>query len=110
LLYVFEPHELDMIISGKQEINVDDLRINTVYTGYKPSDHLIVIFWEYIKGLSNKKLENVLHFVTGTGRVPMLGFKYLESNRGEYKPFHIMQVPFDPTNPYPKSHTCFNRL
>lgn len=45
LLYVFEPHELDMIISGKQEINVDDLRVNTVYTGYKPSDHLIVIFW-----------------------------------------------------------------
>lgn len=52
----------------------------------------------------------MLHFVTGTGRVPMLGFKYLESNRGEFKPFHIMQVPFDPTNPYPKSHTCFNRL
>jgi E3 ubiquitin-protein ligase HUWE1 len=48
--------------------------------------------------------------VTGNGRVPILGFKYLESNRGEFQKFHIKEVEYNPIDPYPKSHTCFNRL
>jgi hypothetical protein len=37
----------------------------------------------------------MLHFVTGNGRVPILGFKYLESNRGEYQTFEIKQVSYN---------------
>lgn len=67
-------------------------------------------FWEYVSGLSQDKLSHMLHFVTGNGRVPILGFKYLESNRGEFQQFHVKLVDYDAIDPYPKSHTCFNRL
>lgn len=110
LLSVFEPHELDIIINGKKEIDLQDLKSNVKYTNYEASDEIIVWFWDYVEGLAQEQLEHVLHFVTGNSRVPILGFKYLESNRGEYQLFEIKQVPFNPKEPYPKSHTCFNRL
>lgn len=81
-----------------------------MYSGCQITDHAIVWFWEFVSQLSQEKLSCLLHFVTGNGRVPILGFKYLESNRGEYQRFHIKSVPYNPTDPYPKSHTCFNRL
>lgn len=34
----------------------------------------------------------------------------LESNRGNYSKFMIESTPYVKTNPYPKGHTCFNRL
>lgn len=34
----------------------------------------------------------------------------LESNRGEVAYFCIQSPEYDSTNPYPKAHTCFNRL
>ena len=42
--------------------------------------------------------------------MPLLGFKYLESNRGAYQLFTIKKIDYNPVEPYPKSHTCFNRL
>ena len=71
---------------------------------------MIKWFWQYVKGLDSQHLENLLHYCTGTTRVPILGFKYLESNRNQIAKFTIKKVDFDQNNPYPKSHTCFNRL
>ena len=34
----------------------------------------------------------------------------LESNRGNYSKFLIESGPLDKHNPFPKGHTCFNRL
>ena len=36
-----------MIITGKQKIDVVDLKANTVYTGYKSSDEIIKWFWSF---------------------------------------------------------------
>ena len=52
------------------------------YTGCQPNDKVVEWFWQYVESFSMLQLENLLHFVTGNGRVPILGFKYLESNRG----------------------------
>ena len=52
----------------------------------------------------------MLHYVTGNSRVPLQGFKYLESNRGEFNLFEIRQIAYDALEPYPKGYTCFNRL
>lgn len=82
LISVFEPHELDMIINGRKNIDISDLKNNIKYTGYHATDEVVRWFWSYVDSLSPEKLEHMLHFVTGNGRVPILGFKYLESNRG----------------------------
>lgn len=42
--------------------------------------------------------------------MPILGFKYLESNRNQIVQFMIERTENDKGNPYPKSYTCFNRL
>jgi hypothetical protein len=63
-----------------------------------------------VEKYSQDRLRNLLHYCTGSVRVPILGFKYLESNRGEIKPFTVRLAEHTKGNPYPKSHTCFNRL
>lgn len=42
--------------------------------------------------------------------MPILGFKYLESNRNQLVPFTIEKCDYEKGNPYPKGYTCFNRL
>jgi hypothetical protein len=68
---------LDIIINGRKSINVKDLKENTIYTGYNQTDQVIIWFWEYVEKLDQDKLSKMLNFVTGNGRVPLLGFKYL---------------------------------
>lgn len=55
-----------------------------------------------------------MQFCTGTSRLPLGGFKALESNRGEKSKFTIQQVNYSlfkgPLGNLPKAHTCFNRL
>jgi len=49
---VFEPHELDMIINGKKDIDLQDLKNNVRYSNCKPNDQLIQWFWDYVHTLS----------------------------------------------------------
>jgi hypothetical protein len=77
LLSVFHPHELDVIINGRSQIDISDLKQHTVYTGYTTNDQVILWFWEFVYKLNQEQLSKLLHFVTGNGRVPILGFKYL---------------------------------
>ena len=56
LLTVFEPHELDMIINGKKEIDVADLKANIKYTHCGAKDNLCRWFWDYIDTLSQQEL------------------------------------------------------
>lgn len=81
-----------------------------MYKGYKPNDQIITWFWSIVQKFDQKKLSNLLHYCTGSNRVPILGFKYLESNRNTINRFTIERVGVNKDNPYPKSYTCFNRL
>lgn len=57
-----------------------------------------------------EQLGRMLHFCTASTRTPVHGFSRLESNRGNYSKFMIVPVEYNKKNPYPKGHTCFNRL
>jgi hypothetical protein len=65
---------------------------------------------------SQLELSRILQFCTGTSRLPLGGFKSLESNRGEKAKFCIQRVTYDDKKSggvmsnLPKAHTCFNRL
>lgn len=95
-----------MLISGhKNEIDVEDLRRNTVYHGYRETDPYIIEFWNLMGSLPNEEKEKFLVFVTGTNRPPLLGFKYLQPK------FCIHQVLLDPgESRFPTSSTCMNML
>jgi len=66
-----------LISGGRNEIDLSDLRANTVYNGYNANDRYINMFWEYLESLPNRQREKFLFFVTGTDRPPLLGFKYM---------------------------------
>jgi ubiquitin-protein ligase E3 C len=92
-----------LISGGQNEIDIDDLRRNTIYHGYRESDPYIQEFWNYLRQCSNEEREKFLVFVTGTNRPPLLGFKYL------YPQFCIHQIILDRgESRFPTSSTCMN--
>jgi|JI10StandDraft_1071094.scaffolds.fasta_scaffold149865_4 E3 ubiquitin-protein ligase NEDD4 len=99
-----------MITSGPSVIDIQDWKNNTIYDCYEPSDQVIQWFWEIVESYDQKGFRNLLHYCTGSMRVPIMGFAKLESSHGHIKKFTIRKIDYDVDNPYPKSYTCFNRL
>lgn len=78
LISIFNDHELELLISGLPEIDVDDLRANTEYTGFTPKSPVIQYFWEVVRDMDKEDLALLVQFVTGTSKVPLEGFKSLQ--------------------------------
>ncbi|RKP19849.1 HECT-domain-containing protein [Rozella allomycis CSF55] len=107
LICIFDEKELELLIGGIAEVDVDDWIKNTEYKGYKGDEQVIQWFWRMIREFDQEKKARMLQFVTGTSRIPVNGFKDLQGSDGPRK-FTIEKVG-DVTS-LPKSHTCFNRL
>lgn len=91
LINMFNDHELELLISGLPEIDVDDLRGNTEYTGYTPAARQIQWFWEIVAALSKEDLALLVQFVTGTSKVPLEGFKALQvSQSAGFEPEELL--------------------
>jgi E3 ubiquitin-protein ligase NEDD4 len=103
----FQPLELELLISGIDKIDVVDWRNNCNLEGYGKDDKTIRYFWLFIQTLDNEMKARVVAWVTGTAKVPMNGFEFLEGSDGPRK-FKLKK--FGETNRLPQSHTCFNRL
>lgn len=108
LIAIFNENELELLISGMPEIDIDDLKANTEYANYKPTDSVIRWFWSVLYAFTHEERALFLQFVTGTSKVPLEGFKALEGMRGTQK-FNIHKA-FGNNNALPSAHTCFNQL
>lgn len=106
-LKYFDERELELMLCGMQEIDVDDWQRNTIYRHYNRSSKQIVWFWQFVRETDNEKRTRLLQFVTGTCRVPVGGFAELMGSNGPQR-FCIEKVGKDTW--LPRSHTCFNRL
>ena len=110
-LKIFTSDQLGLLINGTPFIDVDDWRINTRYKDYQDYDNVIINFWDIINNLSQEELSNFLLFCTGSSRVPIGGFKSLESNRGQISKFEIVKTEYyEGKKNFLRAHTCFNRL
>ena len=110
-LKIFSSDQLGLLINGTPFIDIDDWRMNTNYKNYNDYDNVIIDFWEIISNLSQEELSNFLLFCTGSSRVPIGGFKSLESNRGQISKFEIVKSEYrEGEKNYLRAHTCFNRL
>ena len=76
-LDMFDERELELVIGGLGEIDMDDWKKNTDYRACEESDPIVVWFWSAMDQLDNEMRARVLQFVTGTSRVPITGFKDL---------------------------------
>ena len=110
-LKIFTSDQLGLLINGTPFIDTDDWRMNTKYKDYQDYDNVIIDFWDIISNLSQEDLSNFLLFCTGSSRVPIGGFKSLESNRGQISKFEIVKTEYyEGKKNFLRAHTCFNRL
>lgn len=69
LICIFSPTELELLICGLPDVNIDELQQHTDYHQYKPTDDVIVWFWDALKSFNREERASFLQFVTGTSKV-----------------------------------------
>jgi E3 ubiquitin-protein ligase HUWE1 len=107
LVSIFSEQELELLISGLPDINVDDWKNNTEYHNYTAASPQIQWFWRAVRTFEKEEQAKLLQFVTGTSKVPLNGFKELEGMNG-FSKFNIHR-DYGSKDRLPSSHTCFNR-
>ncbi|KAK5778883.1 hypothetical protein RI543_003810 [Arxiozyma heterogenica] len=107
LVTVFDERELELLIGGIAEIDIEDWKKHTDYRGYQESDEVIQWFWKCVSEWDNEQRARLLQFTTGTSRIPVNGFKDLQGSDGPRR-FTIEKA--GECQQLPKSHTCFNRV
>jgi E3 ubiquitin-protein ligase NEDD4 len=105
LINVFDERELELLIGGIAEIDVDDWKKHTDYRGYTESDEVIQFFWQTVRSWDGEQKSRLLQFTTGTSRIPVNGFKDLQGSDGPRrftieKAGEIMNLP--------KAHTWYS--
>ena len=109
LISIFTYRELELVISGLPEIDVNDWKNNTQYENYTKDTPIIKYFWEIIESYDNDERAEFLQFVTGSSKVPLEGFKVLQGIGGVNK-FLISKVFDKNFDRLPRAHTCTNQL
>ncbi|PNS16909.1 hypothetical protein CAC42_4873 [Sphaceloma murrayae] len=108
LISIFNEQELELLISGLPDIDVDDWRNNTEYHNYTQTSPQVQWFWRAVRSFDAEEKAKLLQFVTGTSKVPLNGFRELEGMNG-FSRFNIHR-DFGARDRLPSSHTCFNQL
>merc|ERR1712109_181393 len=67
-LQYFDERELELMLCGMQEIDVDDWQRNTIYRHYAKTSKQIQWFWTFVKSADNETRSRLLQFVCGTCR------------------------------------------
>lgn len=101
-LNLFDPFELQMLISGTKDIDLADWKKHVYYGGYWETDATIQYFWQVVEEMDAADQQALVKFVTSVSRAPLLGFAALEPK------FGISRVP-DHTR-LPTASTCANLL
>jgi len=108
LISLFNERELELLISGLPEIDINDLYLNTEYHGgYTKDSPTVQWFWQAVRTFNQEEKARLIQFVTGTSRVPLEGFKAIRGIGGPQK-FQIHKTYGE--DRLPSAHTCFNQL
>ncbi|RCI05196.1 hypothetical protein CU098_002474, partial [Rhizopus stolonifer] len=108
LIQIFNEQELELLISGLPDIDIDDWKNNTEYRNYTPSSTCIQWFWRAVRSFDQEERAKLLQFATGTSKVPLEGFSQLQGSGGVQK-FQIHK-DFGGESRLPSAHTCFNQI
>ena len=101
LLLLLLPRELERIVIGIDEIDIELLKENTSYTGYTAQTPIIKMFWEIFENYNESDRKKLLQFITGNDRIPV------SSSRS---PKLVIAKNGNNTNRLPSSHTCVSTL
>ncbi|XP_067930960.1 probable E3 ubiquitin-protein ligase HECTD2 [Watersipora subatra] len=99
-LLTLKPVEIEVLVCGCPDIQLDELQNVCQYDGYHERDQNIKDFWAILHKLNEKGQKSLLRFITGSDRIPAGGMQEME--------FKISRM-HNP-NMLPVAHTCFNHL
>ena len=71
---LFDEVDLELLISGVGSIDLKDWKDNTEYSGYTPTDNVLIGFWRLLLSCGDEMRSRLLQFATGTSRVTFNGF------------------------------------
>ncbi|WVQ94835.1 hypothetical protein IAU59_001918 [Kwoniella sp. CBS 9459] len=108
LIQIFEPDQLELLISGITTVDVDELKNATQLSGWKSTDPEVQWFWRALRSFSQEERSRFLMFVTSSSRVPLGGFAQLQGSSGT-QPFQIQKL-YAKEGGLPQASTCFNLL
>ena len=102
-LNLFSWKQLETLVCGTVDVDVDILKENTDYEGCGLSDQHIQYFWEILKEFNQRERSLFLKFVWGRSRLPSgKDWRHMKVTRSN---------PNGPVNNFlPVSHTCFFTL
>jgi hypothetical protein len=117
-LSLFRGEELELLVRGSEDFDLDTLRAAVVYDNWKrpgtqeelqseddvKKNYTVVrLFWDYFEEADITERRRILRFVTGTDRLPPAGIVNLvikvsrqQMGKGEFR--------------YPSARTCFNQI
>jgi hypothetical protein len=90
LFSLFTTDELETVISGTQEVNLDVLQQATVYDDVSPADSHVQMFWDALRLLDQQEQSLFVNFCSGRSRLPASASDF--------------PMPFKITTPPPSSH------
>ncbi|XP_029561271.1 probable E3 ubiquitin-protein ligase HECTD2 isoform X2 [Salmo trutta] len=100
-LMLLRPEEVEILVCGSPNLDMSSLQKAAQYEGYSKTDPTIRAFWDVVLGFPLKFQKRLLHFSTGSDRVPVGGMADLN--------FKISKIDAS-TDWLPISHTCFNQI
>ena len=96
LLSVFDYQELDLLLCGVPDIDIEDWKEHTEYMGlYRKNgaQHKVIKwFWIAVEAMAHEERIRLLQYTTGCSRLPSQGFKALQSTDGRYRRFNIQSI------------------
>jgi hypothetical protein len=104
ILEMFEEGELELLLHGIREYNVEDLKLNYATVGYESYRFLTVLswFWTALSHFSKEDMAKFVQFVTGSSVLPPGGWKELSPK---------FQIGFTgESGRLPLSYTCSNYI
>lgn len=104
LLAIFDENELELLVCGTGDINVQDFKAHAVIVGgsWHFREKVMKWFWAVVSSFTQEELARLLQFTTGSSQLPPGGFNTLCPS------FQIIAAPTHST--LPTAHTCFNQL
>jgi E3 ubiquitin-protein ligase NEDD4 len=101
-LTVFDYQELELMLCGLPNIDVDDWMEHTIYKDCTRKTQVVKWFWDIVRDFDQETRARLLQFATGTSGVPSRGFSVLQGSDGNIKPFTINVTDLT-SGSYPKA-------
>jgi len=71
----FSPSELETLISGESQINLEEMKKYATYRNYSLNDQIVIWLWEVLEEFSQEQLISFYYYLSGSTRVPFGGFR-----------------------------------